>query len=125
MPNRLLIDANVLVDFLRQRSEAVAYIGGLVDQPFTSAIVVAELYAGVREGNERERLDRLVDGLRVVPATRAIAVKGGLHVRQYAKSHSVELADAMIAATAQVIGATLVTLNLKHFPMLQDVQQPY
>ncbi len=92
MANRLLIDANVLVDFLRQRSEAVAYIDALADQPFTSAVVVAELYAGVREGAERERLNQLVDGLRVVPLTRAMAIKGGLHIRQYAKSHSVGLA---------------------------------
>jgi len=35
------------------------------------------------------------------------------------------LADALIAATADVKQATLVTLNKKHFPMLQDISVPY
>lgn len=36
-----------------------------------------------------------------------------------------ELADALIAATAEFHGAWLVTLNVKHFPMLDDVMVPY
>jgi predicted nucleic acid-binding protein len=55
----------------------------------------------------------------------AIAVRGGLFRRDYAKSHGVGIADALIAATAEVAGATLVTLNRKHFPMLASVVVPY
>ena len=48
-----------------------------------------------------------------------------MHRREYGKSHGVGLADALIAATAEVVGAQLVTLNKKHFPMLDDVYVPY
>ena len=126
MPDRLLLDSNVLIDFLRQWQEAIDFVQGLRDRPFTSAVVVAELYAGVREGAEREQLDRLVGGgLRVIRLTRDMGVRGGLFVRQFSKSHAVGLADALIAAAAEEIGATLVTLNRKHFPMLSDVIVPY
>lgn len=86
---------------------------------------MAELYAGVREGKERLALDTFMTAFEVVPLDRKIAVKGGLYRRDYKKSHSVGLADALIAATAEVKQATLVTLNKKHFPMLKTVTIPY
>jgi hypothetical protein len=125
MAARLLLDTNVVVDFLRNRAEAVGYIRGLTDRPLLSSITAGELYAGVRDGPERMQLDRLIIGFRVVPLTREMGIEGGLYVRKYAKSHSVGLADALIAATAHGIGARLVTLNRKHFPMLTDVLVPY
>jgi predicted nucleic acid-binding protein len=36
----------------------------------------------------------------------------------YAKSHSVTLADAFIAATTKLSRAQLWTMNTKHFPMI-------
>jgi predicted nucleic acid-binding protein len=35
------------------------------------------------------------------------------------------LADALIAATATVQQATLITLNKRHFPMIRNIQVPY
>jgi predicted nucleic acid-binding protein len=40
-------------------------------------------------------------------------------------SHGCGLADCLVAATAQLHGLTLATLNSKHLPMLQDVRVPY
>jgi predicted nucleic acid-binding protein len=125
MPDRLLLDTNILIDFLRSRSEATQYVRSLIDRPYLSSVTVAELYAGVREGKERVQLEALVSGFRVVPLTTKMAVAGGLYMRQFAKSHSVGLADGLIAATASEIGARLVTLNQRHFPMLADLLVPY
>jgi predicted nucleic acid-binding protein len=120
-----LIDSDVVIDYLRGYPAAVAFIDSLADKPATSAIVVAELYAGVRDGPDRRRLERLLAATRILPLTAEIAVRGGLYRRQFGKSHNVGLADALIAATAHLEGATLVTLNQKHFPMLSNVQVPY
>ena len=126
MPDRILLDTNILIDLLRQRSEASAFFQGLSGLPLTSTIVLAELYAGVREGTERSQLDQLArHGVRAIPLTSEMGVRAGLLMRQYAKSHSVGLADALIAATAIQASARLVTLNVKHFPMLTDVIVPY
>ncbi len=125
MNELLLLDTDVLIDYLRNRAEAVEYLENLPKPPIVSAITVAELYAGVREGQERKVLDELVGGFVVVPITEEIAVKGGLFQRDYFKSHGVGLADALIAATSEIKNAIVVTLNKKHFPMFSEIIVPY
>lgn len=120
-----MIDTDVIIDYLRGKSDAVAYIEGLANPLLISVITVAELYSGVREGDERKALGSFVSAFELVAVTNDMAVKGGLFCRDYRKSHNVGLADAIIAATAEAKGATLVTLNDKHFPMLASVHVPY
>jgi predicted nucleic acid-binding protein len=90
-----------------------------------SVITVAELYAGVRDGEERQRLDAFVAAFEVLALDRQPAQRAGLWRRQYGPSHGTGLADALIAASAEAAGATLVTLNRRHFPMLAEVLAPY
>ncbi len=125
MAERLLIDSDVLIDYLRGKAEAVSYLEGLTESLLVSVITVAELYAGVREGAERIKLDGFIRAFEIVPVDREVAIRGGLYRRDYMKSHNVGLADALIAATAEFRQATLVTLNSKHFPMLANVVVPY
>ncbi len=72
----------------------------------------------------RARLERFLQAFGIIPLDRRLAVQGGPYRRDYSKSHNVGLADALIAATATQRQAALVTLNGKHFPMLQDVTIP-
>ncbi|MEO7673572.1 MAG: type II toxin-antitoxin system VapC family toxin [Pyrinomonadaceae bacterium] len=125
MSEFLLLDTNVLIDYLRSRDEAVEYLEALSEPPTISAVTVAELYAGVRDGKERTVLNELVDKLTVFPITRDVAVKAGLFRRDYFKTHGVGLMDAIIAATAESENAVVVTLNKKHFPMFSTVVVPY
>ncbi|MGQ0486077.1 MAG: type II toxin-antitoxin system VapC family toxin [Hyphomicrobiales bacterium] len=122
---RLLIDTTVLVDFLRGHPRAVRYMGELELKPFVSAMTVAELYGGIREGVERQTLDRVLTGCEPVPIDDMVAEKGGLMFRKFSRSHGVGLADALIAACADVVSAQLVTHNRRHFPMLAEVLVPY
>ncbi len=94
----LLIDTDVLIDYLREQEQAAAYLESLVEQVLISTVTVAELYAGVREGEERTALDAFIQAFEVVPVNVAIAIKGGLFRRDYGKSHGTGLADALIAA---------------------------
>lgn len=121
----VLIDTDVLIDYLREREEAVSFLNSIVDEIAISAITVAELYAGVREGAERKKLDTFISAFEIVKIDGEIAVQGGLFRRDFVRSHGVGLADALIAASAVSCGATLVTLNDKHFPMLDSVSVPY
>jgi predicted nucleic acid-binding protein len=121
----LLLDTDILIDYLRGRTEAIDYIDGLANPLSISAITVGELYAGVRDGTERTRLDTFLLAFTIIPVDRAIAVMGGLLRRDYGKSHGTGLADALIAATALEHGLTLVSLNRKHFPMFPSLVVPY
>src|SRR5947209_14236782 len=121
MAERLLLDTDILIDYLRGRAEAISYLENRPEPLAVSAITVAELYAGVREGEERTKLTLFLSALEVIPVDERVAARGGLLRRDYSKSHGTGLADALIAATAEVHQATLVTLNAKHFPMVQGV----
>ncbi|MGC1276249.1 MAG: type II toxin-antitoxin system VapC family toxin [Planctomycetaceae bacterium] len=120
----LVIDTDVLIDFLKGVPASVHYLSSLSDPPFISSLTVAELYAGVRD-NERSALDSLTTHLQTVFVDRDIAVRGGLIRRDYRSSHGVGLVDALIAATVEAHNATLVTLNRRHFPTLSNVVVPY
>jgi predicted nucleic acid-binding protein len=84
----------------------------------------AQVVAGVREGDECRVLDWFIGAFEVIPLTCEIAQRGGLYRRDYGPSHGVGLADALIAATAELNGACLVTLKARHFPNL-SIQVPY
>lgn len=120
-----LIDSDVVIDYLRAVSEAESFIEGLEGRICLSAITVAELYQGVREGRERKQLEVFFQCFQILPISKEIAEMGGLYRRDFRKSHRIGLADALIAATATVFDLTLHTLNTKHYPMIEGIQPPY
>ena len=125
MAGSYLLDTDVLVDFLRGHSKAVAFVNARSTRIILSSIVVAELYAGVRGDKEQAALEDLVSLFRVVPVSGEIAKTGGLYKRDYGKSHRVGLADAILAASAEAENAELKTLNTKHYPMLKGLRPAY
>jgi len=114
-----------LIDYLRGQPDAVVFLRKTRRSLFVTAVTVAELHVGVREGAERLVLDRFLGLMEVVAITPEIVRQGGLWKRDYGKSHGTGLLDALIAASAEMSGCTLATLNEKHFPMLETVLVPY
>ena len=125
MTKRLLLDTDVLIDFLRGQPQAVQLLEDIDCEFYLSAVSVAELYVGVRDGREREVLDQLVGLLRTIEISTEIAQQAGLWRREYGKSHGTGIIDALIAACADASQIPLATLNVKHFPMLPHVSAPY
>ena len=125
MTKRLLLDTDVLINFLRGQPQAVQLLDDTDCEFYLSAVSVAELYVGVRDGREREVLDQLVGVLRTIEISTEIAQQAGLWRREYGKSHGTGILDALIAACADALQIPLATLNVKHFPMLPNVSAPY
>lgn len=125
MSDTMLVDTDVLVDFLRGFEKATDFIKKCSSKIILSSIVVAELYAGVKGTNELTVLENFVSLFRVVPITAEIAKAGGLYKRDFCKSHGVGLADAILAATADIEKAELKTLNVKHYPMIRGLKPVY
>jgi len=121
----ILVDTDVLVGFLRGREQAIAFVSENADRIILSAVAVAELHSGVKSSTEEASLDDLIGLFRVVEITGEIAKVGGLYKRDYGRSHGVGLADALLAATAEVEGAKLATLNVRHYPMVQGLRPAY
>ena len=124
-PEKMMVDTDVFIDFLRGYAPAVAFMQNAPLPILVSVITVAELFSGVREGNERVRLEQTLIACTIIQLTVDLAMRGGIFRRDYGKSHGVGLADAMIAATADACHCMLVTLNHKHYPMLENIKVPY
>lgn len=125
MQKKLLLDTDVLIDYLRDKPEAVSYIENLKEELLLSVITIAELHAGIRDETEHSAIESFLKAFQSVSLTNEIAILGGSIRRQYGKTHGTGLADALIAATAINKQATLITLNIKHFSMLDNVLLPY
>jgi hypothetical protein len=123
--NRPLLDSCIVIDYLREHPPAVRYIRTLATEPLLSAVTIAEVYVGVRNRAEASRVEMFVDLFVVLAVDAEIARRGGELRRRFARSHGTGLLDALIAATAQIHGARLVTRNARHFPMLEDLLVPH
>jgi hypothetical protein len=81
-----------------------------------SPVTVAEVWHGARP-SDHAALSALFEAIDCVPIDLRIGERAGDYLRQYAKSHPVELGDALIAATASVHKLDLWTRNRRHYPM--------
>lgn len=124
----VLLDTSVLVDHLRGDARAVRLLDDLVitDEAVWAAIPTrTELLSGVR-GSERAALDRLFGALAWVDVNPAIADEAGELARHYRRSHTgIGTVDYLIAAAARSLGARLLTLNVRDFPMFPGLKPPY
>jgi predicted nucleic acid-binding protein len=122
---RYLFDTDIIIDFLRGREEAITFFNTFESDFQMSVISLAELLSGVRSDDEKDDLNHFLSLFTIVALTKDMAFAAGTFRRQYGKSHGMGLADALIAATAQTMGARLVSLNKKHFSMLNFLEVPY
>jgi predicted nucleic acid-binding protein len=123
----ILVDTDVLVWSLRGSQAARTWLRGAREQePLAISVVsIAELTGGMRSA-ERDRVWSLLAALRPEPVTEVIARRAGEFRRELRASHaSISTPDYLIAATADVLGARLATLNIKHFPMFEGLRPPF
>lgn len=121
-----LIDSSVLIAHLRGDARATdAILAVPPSERLVSVLSRIEIEGGMRSG-ERGDVASLFGALRSVPVTDVIARRAGQHLRRYRRSHAaIDLVDHVIAATAQLHEASLLTLNVKHFPMIKGLRQPW
>lgn len=125
MTERLLLDTDVLIDYLRGREVAVEWLKARTEELLLSAITVSELAVGVRDEEEEEALDAFLDLFEIVPVDRSIAFNAGRIRRSHGPAAGMSLADAIIAASAMSREAVLLTFNQRHYPMVERIQRPY
>jgi predicted nucleic acid-binding protein len=117
---RLLLDSSVLIDVLRSRHKRRQLLADLVlagHSLATSALNVAEVFAGMRPQEERQTKEFL-DALDCYALTNSSAKLAGTLKNTWArKGRTLTLADAIVAAVALEHDCTLMTDNRKDFPM--------
>jgi predicted nucleic acid-binding protein len=121
----ILVDTNILIDYLRGRLDAIAWLEALEERTAISAISVLELYAGARGQRDERDIIALREQLTCLPASEEITERAGAILRHYRMSHGIDIPDAIIAATAEHHGLKLATLNVRHFPMFPKLKRAY
>jgi len=123
--SKVLLDTDVLIEVLRGREKAKVFLRAITRDavPCCSVISVAEICAGMYP-EEQDTTFALLDALLLFPVTRQIAEIAG-QLKRGTKSHKLELADCLIAATALVEGASLATGNIKDYPMKEITILPF
>lgn len=114
-----LIDTDIIIWILRGNKKYVALLKQLKDRnPLSiSTITIAEIYKNLFP-SELVKTEGFLHEFQIWEATSTIAKQGGLYWQEYSKKlKNLSLTDCLIAATANVNDAILVSLNTKHFPM--------
>ncbi len=116
----VLVDSDVLIEVTRKRDSEILTrwldLGASDRVILYSPVTAAELWAGALP-REEKLLRGLFQALQCAPIDEAVGTRAGGYLRKYQRSHSVQMGDALIAASAVQKGAALWTRNRKHFPM--------
>lgn len=122
-----LVDTSILIDYLRGHQPAAE----LLERERGFAVLHAsemtrlEILAGMRPAEEAGTRS-LLSALVWHPVDQDVSEQAGILGRTWLPSHrTIDGADLAIAATAIRANARLLTLNVRHFPMFEDLRRPY
>ena len=123
----IVFDSTVLIAHLRDVPGATDLVvrAARAHRAVASVLSRVEIEGGMRT-HERTDVASLFARFHLEPVTDVIASRAGAFMRRYRRSHpGIEIVDYVIAATADVLGAELVTLNVKHFPMFKRLRPAF
>jgi predicted nucleic acid-binding protein len=114
----VVLDTSILIEILRSNTRVQSGIDALLDRGYaiaTSTACVAELYGGMRRGEEADT-GQLIATLDCLPLTFEIAKRAGdLKVIRSKAGRTHGIVDMMIAATALEFGYSVATENRRDF----------
>ena len=115
-----LLDANALIDYFRRRRSTLSLLESLEAQGHRLAICtvgLVELYSGFSP-RQRIAADPVVNSWLYYETTPAIAKEAGRYRYEFARRGiTLSATDSLIAAVAIANNATLITNNVRDFPM--------
>ena len=119
----MIIDTDVLIWYMRGNESAYQLIEKLTEFNI-SVVTYMELVQGIRNKNELNSLRKALHvwNTKVLYISEEISAKAMFLVEQHYLSHSLQLADALIGATAIHYGLPLVTANVKHYKIIKGLK---
>lgn len=118
----MIVDTDVIIWYMRGNEKARTALEKL-DAFNISVVSHMELVQGIRNKAELRELRKAFNEwhVTVLFINEVISAKALFFMEQYFLSHSLTLADALIAATAVSQGIPLLTGNLKHYRIIKDL----
>ena len=112
----MIFDTDVLIWAARGNLRAGRAIDAAADRAL-SIVSLMELLQGARSKLEARKIQQSLRQLqfRILPLSEPIGATAAALIEQHALAHGIQLADALIAATAIESGHPLCTANVQHF----------
>lgn len=118
----MIVDTDVLIWYAKKNIHAIDLLHtshGLN----ISVVTYMEIIQGVRNKVELKAFKKALSALKisVLQINDMVSTRAMFFVEQYALSHAMELADALIGATSLVYQLPLLTGNDKHYQHLPEI----
>ena len=119
----MIIDTDVLIWYLKGNERAKKSVEESI--PFSiSVITYMELIQGMRNREEFKKFQKQIHkwNTNIIQIDQEISSRAMFYVQEYALSHSMMLADALIAATVVQTNDKLLTANDKHYKFIPTLE---
>ena len=113
-----VLDTNVLIEILKNTQQTIKQVESLSPPLFVSVISAMELIYGALNKNEQKKLQQFLSLFTVIELNEKISKQALSLITQYAKSHSLDIPDALIAASCIENNNILFTYNRKDFSFI-------
>ena len=117
MADFTIVDTDILIDAGRGASEAITCLQDIERKSSlaTSAVTQMELFVGCRDKIELHEVEKFLRRFQLIKLTEQVSDEAVELLRQYRLSHGLLIADALIAATALVFAAPLISKNQRDY----------
>jgi predicted nucleic acid-binding protein len=119
----MLFDTDVLIWAFKGDRNASEIIDK-AETRFMSAINYMELMQGARNKIEQQHIKNVLTGLdfEILPITETISHRASIFIEEYALKSGLQLADALVFATACEHSLCLCSGNQKHFKVIESLE---
>ncbi len=122
MSAALLIDFDVLAAYLAGEAAAADFLEFAGEDLLVSAVTVAQLLSGARDAGEHDAITTSLSAFTFHAVDAAVANEAAALIHAHPQ---LALTDALVAATARVRQARLVTLDRRRYPAVIEVHVPW
>ena len=118
----ILLDTNIFIEVFKGNSEIINIVYEVGPENLAlSSITAMELYCGALNKLELQRIRKQLGAFQLVHISSLISETAILLIERYAKSHHLQIPDALIAATALSTESELLTLNVRDFKFINGL----
>ena len=117
----ILLDTNILIEILKNNRQTIEELESLEADFAISSISAMELFYGAFNKDEVKKIEKFISIFHLFQVDETISARAMLLVKKFAKSHSLDIPDSLIAATALEKGLSLFTYNKKDFRFISKL----
>jgi len=118
---KVILDTNILIEILKNNKSTIEIVESF-EIHYISEITKMEIFYGARNKLELEKLNKFVALFEIIPVSVNISNKASELIYKYAKSHDLNIPDALIASTSLESKIKLLTYNTKDFKYIENME---